>query len=96
MVKKQRHPKHKQPVSPTTVWLAVIASALVSIVLYIGLLWLDNQAPNATVSEVPSAQSELGRNELIIIGLIVGLLVFGPGILVALIVLPIIRKNKKK
>lgn len=96
MAKNQKRPLKVQTVSPTTVWIAVIAATLVAILLYGGLFWLDNQTTTNTVSEAPVAQTELSGNELIIIGLFVIAFVFGPAILVALIVLPIIRKNKKK
>lgn len=95
MTKKKQRLLNQQPVSPTVVWLAVIASTLVAILLYAAFFWLDSQSP-AAATEVTSTQPELSRNGLIIFGLIVSLFVLGPGILVALIVLPIIRKNKKK
>lgn len=96
MTKKQQRSPAKQPVSTTTIWLAAIASTLVVIILYIGLFWIDNQASTTTFSEAPSEQTELSRNGLIVFSLAVGALVLGPGILVALIVLPALRKNKKK
>jgi hypothetical protein len=95
-MKKKQQPKPKQSISPTTVWLAAIASTLVLILLYMGFFWLDNQVQPNTAPDTSSFESELGKNELIIIGLIVSAFVLGPGILVALIVLPIIRKNNKK
>lgn len=95
MPKKKQPTPSKQPVSPTTVWLAVIASMFVALILYFGLMWLDLQT-SSEVTEVSYTQRELGSNELLFFCIAVSLLILGPGILVALIVLPIIRKNKKK
>ncbi len=96
MAKKKKRPLLGQPISPVTVWIAVIASTLVAILLYLGLIWLENQTSTNTITEAPVSQPELSGSALIIIGLPVCAFVFGPAILVALIVLPIIRKNNRK
>lgn len=96
MTQKQQRPASKQQVSSATIWVAVIASTLVPVLLYFGLLWAADPGPTVTVSETTSSQQELSTNGLLVIGLIAGAFVLGPGILAALIVLPIIRKNKKK
>lgn len=83
--------------SPRTVWLAAIASTVVTCLLIAGWIWLDSQAtPTHTVHYEAQTEASASGWEVFFILLLCGAIVLGPGILVALIVLPIIRKNKRK
>lgn len=86
----------KPTVSPLTVWLAVIASTLVMILLYALLIWADNQTdPTHAVQAETQTGTDISTTEAIFLAVIVGAIILGPGIVVALIVLPILRKNKR-
>lgn len=74
----------------------MIAAVLMSILLYNGLLWIDGSIGPTTNNEFVSETSRVDNGDVVVFALVLGALILGPGILVALIVLPIIRKNKKR
>jgi|GEM_PF-3482190 len=97
MTKKTVSTPPKPTVSRLTVWLSAIAATLVMVLLCMAYVWLDTQGYSSdTTYTSTQGGDELSTAEAVVVLVIVGGIILAPGILVALIVLPILRKQKRK
>lgn len=84
----------RKSIPTATVWAAAIAATLISILVYVALTWVGNKTASPATASLTMQSHQVSGKALAIIGILTALFIVGPGLLVALIVLPIIHKKK--